>query len=84
MDVFSVYFPLNALIPYCRWQPGYATWLGRATFILWQIGFQTVNFFANFINAAKIAAAGAEAIILRERGLELEAVAYGRARAYKL
>lgn len=64
----------SSLILYCRWQPGYAVSQGENLKIQFAT-VQTVNFFANFINAAKMFSC-ADAIMLCERGLG-RAVAYG-------
>lgn len=64
----------SSLRLYCRWQPGYAVSHGKNLEIQFAT-VQTVNFFANFINAAKMFSC-ADAIMLCERGLG-RAVAYG-------
>lgn len=66
-----------SLTLYCRWQPGYAVSLGRNLEIQFAT-VQTVNFFANFLNAANMFSC-ADAIMLCERGLG-RAVAYGQGR----
>lgn len=63
-----------ALRLYCRWQPGFAAAPGKNLEIQFAT-VRTVNFFANFINAAKMFGC-ADAIMLWERGLG-RAVAYG-------
>lgn len=67
----------SSLTLYCRWQPGYAVSQGKNLEIQFAT-VRTVNFFANFINAAKMFSC-ADAIMLCERGLG-RAVAYGRGR----
>lgn len=60
--------------PYCRWQPGYVVSQGHNSRIQFAT-VQTVNFFANFINAAEMLGC-ADTMMLCERGLG-GAVAYG-------